>query len=288
MSQTVVRNLLETARRRLSAAGLEEPRRDARLLLAAALGCDESVLLIDPDRVVDAAVAARFSGYVERRHGREPVSRILGRREFWSLTFRVTAATLDPRPDSETLIEAALGAIPDRAAPLRLADLGTGTGCLLLALLSELPNAVGLGIDLDSAAVATAQANAAELGLANRASFRLGNWLAGLDENFDVIVANPPYIPLAEIDRLAPEVARWEPRRALSGGADGLDAYRALAPQIAARLTPGGVAVLEFGAGQEPEVAAILRAAGLEIHRFRHDLGGVLRCVLAVRGSAKK
>lgn len=288
MSRATARTLLEAARESLAAAGVEDARRDARLLLAAAIGCDASALVIEPGRMVDGRSAERFARFVERRQAREPVSRILGRREFWSLRFRLAPATLDPRPDSETLIEAALATIPDRAAALRLLDLGTGTGCLLLALLAELPNAAGLGVDIEPAAVAAARENAASLGLAGRASFRVGDWTAGIEESFDVIVANPPYVPDPEIDRLAPEVARWEPRRALAGGADGLDAYRALAPRILDRLAPEGVAVLEFGAGQDRDVAAILAAAGLEIRGVRHDLGGVLRCAVAVRGSAKK
>jgi release factor glutamine methyltransferase len=288
VSATAARELLERARDRLQAACVGEARREARLLLAAAIGIDQTALLADPDRLVEQQAAARFAAYVGRREQREPVSRILGTREFWSLTFRVTPATLDPRPDSETLIEAALAAVAGRAAALRILDLGTGTGCLLLALLAELPHATGLGIDLDAAAVAAAQANARDLGLADRAVFRVGDWLAGEAEFFDVVVANPPYIPAADIDLLEPEVARWEPRRALAGGADGLDAYRILAPQIAARLQPEGVAVLEFGAGQDQAVARILMSSGLEIRGFRHDLGGVLRCVLAARGSAKK
>lgn len=288
MSGQSARVLLEAARRRLAAAGVPEPRRDARLLLAAATGANGAALLAHPDRPVGQAAVERFSAHVARRERREPVSRILERREFWSLSFCLTPATLDPRPDSETLVEAVLNAIPDRSAALRLADLGTGTGCLLLALLSELPNATGLGIDLDPAAVATAEANARRLGLAGRATFRTGDWLAGVEEEFDVILSNPPYIPAAEIDRLEPEVACWEPRRALAGGLDGLEAYRTLAPQIPARLRGGGVAVVEFGAGQDRDVADILQASGLEIVAFSHDLGKVLRCVLAVRRSAKK
>lgn len=288
MSVATARILLEAACCRLAAAGVPDPRRDARLLLGAALDLPPAALLTDPDRVVGPEAAERFRVDVERREKREPVSRILGRREFWSLPFRVTPATLDPRPDSETLVEAVLRVIPDRNAQLRLADLGTGTGCLLLALLSELPRATGLGIDCDPSAVATAEINARELGLADRAVFRTGDWLAGVSDDFDVIVSNPPYIPTEEIDRLEPEVAQWEPRLALSGGVDGLDAYRAMAPQIASHLRRDGVAALEFGAGQARGVSDILEASGLEIRGFRHDLAGVLRCVLASRGSAKK
>jgi len=288
VSRPTARTLLESARERLAAAGVEDPRRDARLLLAAAIGCEATALVIEPERLVDGISAERFARFIERREAREPVSRILGRREFWSLCFRVVPATLDPRPDSETLIEASLAAIPNRAAALRLLDLGTGTGCLLLALLAELPNATGLGVDIEPAAVTAARENATSLGLAARASFHVADWTAGIDGSFDIIVANPPYVPESDIEGLAPEVARWEPRRALAGGADGLDAYRALAPRILDRLAPDGVAVLEFGAGQDRDVATILAASGLEIRTLRHDLSGVLRCAVVVRGSAKK
>lgn len=282
-----VRELLDTAAARLAAAGVDDPRRDARLLLAAAMDTDAAALLAHVGRVIDGDAADRFGRSIARRAAREPVSRILGRREFWSLGFRVTPATLDPRPDSETLIEAALEGIADRAAPLTLLDLGTGSGCLLLALLSELPRAIGIGVDRDPAAVAAAAVNADALGFADRATFQVGDWAAGLARRFDLVVSNPPYVPEGEIDRLAPEVARFEPRTALAGGADGLDAYRALAPQMAALLRDGGRAVLELGAGQHAAVAAILVAAGLEINGFRSDLGGVLRCVVATRANAK-
>lgn len=284
---STVRALLDAAAARLAAAGVDAPRRDARLLLAAAVGTDTATLLAHVERGVDPGAAARFAESIARRAAREPVSRILGRREFWSLSFRVTPATLDPRPDSETLIEAALAGVADRQAPLELLDLGTGTGCLLLALLSELPNATGIGIDRDPEAVAAAAVNADALGLASRASFQLGDWAAGVSGPFDLVVSNPPYVPEAEIDLLAPEVARFEPRAALSGGTDGLDAYRALAPQLARLLGDRGRAALELGVGQHAAVAAILAAAGLEIQGFHDDLNGIARCVTVVRGSAK-
>ncbi len=283
-----VREAIDLAARRLAAAGVEEPRRDARLLLADALAIGQGTLLTADDRPVDAGAAARFAAHVARRAAREPVSRILGVREFWSLPFRLTKATLDPRPDSETLVEAALATLSDRAAPLRLLDLGTGSGCLLLALLAELPQATGLGIDNDPAALAAALENARALGLAVRAEFRIGDWGRGLAERFDLVVANPPYIVEGDIAGLAPEVALHEPRGALSGGVDGLDAYRLLAPQLAGLLRGAGSAVLEFGRGQERDVETLLTAEGLEIRGFHRDLGGNLRCVVAACGSAKK
>lgn len=283
-----VRDLLDDAARRLEAAGVDSARGDARLLLAAAMKLEAGALFARDDAVVGAGQQAVFAAFLRRRESREPVSRIVGRREFWSLPFALSPATLDPRPDSETLVEAALDSVADRAASLSVLDLGTGSGCLLLALLAELPNARGIGVDRDPAAVAAAAANAAALGLGGRAAFRIGDWGADLAGGFNLVVANPPYIPDREIAALAPEVARFDPRAALAGGPDGLDAYRAIAPQLERLLDATGCAVLEFGRGQDQAVAALLCAAGLEIRGFRRDLGGILRCVVAARGSAKK
>ncbi len=286
--QPTVQALIERVCARFAGAGVDSPRRDARLLLAAAMRVDSAAVLAGADGLVGDAAARRFESFVERRAGREPVSRILGTREFWSLPFRLAPATLDPRPDSETLIEAALAEIADRAAPLRLLDLGTGTGCLLLALLSELPNATGVGVDRDPAALAIAAANAEALGLAGRAAFQTGDWTAGIAARFNLVVANPPYIPDHEIAALAPEVACFEPRGALAGGVDGLDAYRALAPDLARLLTSDGRLVLEFGAGQQPAVSAMLQVAGLATLGVRRDLNGIVRCLVAGCGGAKK
>lgn len=266
---------------RLAASGIAEPRREARLLLGLALSVDPRELLAWPERALDDAAQGRFEALIHRRAGREPFSRLKGSREFWSLDFALSPDTLDPRPDSETLIEAALEAIADRGAPLRVLDLGTGTGCLLLALLSELPQASGLGIDRLPGAVATARRNAARLGLDGRAHFRLGDWDREILGPVDVILANPPYIPSEEISGLAPEVASFEPRLALDGGADGLDAYRALAPAIARLLTPGGFACVEIGFGQSASVVALFSESGLKIRSLRPDLSGTLRCIVA-------
>jgi len=207
------------------------------------------------------------------------MSSILGRREFWSLDFVVTPDTLAPRPDSETLIEAVLAALPDRSAPLSLVDFGTGTGCLLLTLLSELPNAEGIGIDISRPALAIAGGNAKRLGLADRCRFLCSDWSAALEGRFDLIISNPPYIPSGDIAGLEPEVARFEPLSALDGGADGLDAYRALAAQIPPLLKPGGIGAFEVGAGQAPQVAALLAEAGLTPRGIHRDLGGIERVV---------
>lgn len=273
---------------RLRAAGVAEARRDSRLLLSHALGGRPDLVTGYPERPLAPDQAAAFRAAVGRRAAREPVARILGRREFWGLEFRVSPATLDPRPDSETLIEALLDRLPDPSAPLSLLDLGTGTGCLLLALLSELPAATGVGIDRSEEALAVARANAEALGLAARATFRQGDWAEGLDGGWQVIVSNPPYIVSAEIPDLPPEVARFDPRAALDGGVDGLAAYRRIASRLPDLLDRSGILALEIGAGQGDEVEAILAAAGLAPLGRRRDLAGIERCVLAARPDGKK
>jgi release factor glutamine methyltransferase len=277
--------LLRAAETRLAAAGVASPRRDARLLLAAAMAVAETALLTDPERLVTAQAAARFDGFVERRAARMPVARILGEREFWSLDFAIGPGVLDPRPDSETLVEGALAHVDSapagRRGAWRVLDLGTGSGCLMLALLSELPNATGLGLERDPDAAALARANAARHGLDGRAEIRAQTWSRLADGRFDLIVANPPYVPTAEIDGLAPEVAAYDPRGALDGGRDGLDAYRELAPRLAGWLAPGGQAFLEVGRGLGGDVQALLRAVGLRVPAGVCDLAGTLRCVRA-------
>jgi release factor glutamine methyltransferase len=275
---------VSAATARLSAAGIEGARRDARLLICHLLDAGPELLLADPDRALSDEETARIEAAVVRRTAHEPVARILGEREFWSLPFALNNETLDPRPDSETLVEAVLRSIPDRQAPLRLLDLGTGSGCLLLALLSELPQARGTGIDVSLAAVELAAANAAALGLEARAAFIRHSWDDGLalePSSWDVIVSNPPYIASAEIPGLAPEVALYDPLAALDGGADGLAAYRDLIPAAAAVLKPDGLLALEVGWGQAAAVEALLAAAGLADLRRVTDLGGVDRCLLA-------
>jgi release factor glutamine methyltransferase len=269
---------------RLAAAGVESARLDARLLVAEAMGLEPQAVFLRPDLAVeDDAAARRLEALVARRASRQPMSHVLGRRGFWTLTLAVTADTLAPRPDTEVVVEAVLDALSDRTRPWRLLDFGTGTGCILLALLSELVNARGIGVDCSEGALAVAIANAQALELADRATFKLGDWGRGLDECFDAIVANPPYIPDADIDRLDPEVALHEPRLALAGGPDGLDCYRALAGDAARLLAPGGVAAVEVGQGQAAAVAAIFGHVGLSLKEFRRDLGGIERCVVVTR-----
>ncbi|MCO6419199.1 peptide chain release factor N(5)-glutamine methyltransferase [Siccirubricoccus sp. KC 17139] len=263
----------------LRAAAIESPRLEARLLLAHAMGCRQEDLLRDPRAAVPPAAASRFADMLRRRLDHTPMAQLLGSQEFWSLPFRVSPATLIPRADSEALIEAALAAFPERGRVRRVLDLGTGTGCLLLAALTEFPEATGIGIDRVPAAAALARENARALRLGDRAAFLAGDWAEAIAGRFDLILSNPPYIESAAIPGLMPEVAAHEPGTALDGGADGLGAYRALAAALPRLLAPGGEAVLELGAGQRPAVEALARAAGLEPRGCHPDLGGIDRAL---------
>ena len=278
--------LLRAAVCRLDGAGVGSPALDARILLAEALGTDRAGLADRRDDVVEAPARARFHEFLDRRAEREPVSRIIGRREFWSLELLISEAVLDPRPDSEAVVEAALGAVKDRGAPLRVLDLGTGSGCLLLALLHELRAARGVGTDRSPAAAALAAANARRLGLGHRAAFLVSDWAAALAATFDLIVANPPYISSADLDALEPEVRLHDPRPALDGGADGIDAYRRLAPRLATLLAPAGVAALEISADQADSVGELLAAEALRVDALGRDLSGSPRA-LVVRHDAR-
>ena len=271
---------LADATRRLGEAGVEQPRRDARLLLCQALGSGPEALIGEPGRVLDGEERSRADGLLARRAAREPVARIVGRREFWSLPFALTPATLDPRPDSETLIESVLAELGESDKTGMILDLGCGSGCLLLALLSELPEAWGLGIDIAGACPKTAKDNAARLGLANRSAFLQGNWGDALAPGWDVVLCNPPYLRSAEIEGLEPEVARFEPRRALDGGPDGLQAYRRLLPQVARLLKPTGLAALEVGPGQARPVSRLARENNLDAACINNDLAGRERCLI--------
>jgi release factor glutamine methyltransferase len=265
----------------LRAAAIGSPRLEARLLLSHAMECRVEDLLRDPRTPVPPEQARRFGALLRRRLDHEPVAHLLGTAGFWSMPFAVSPATLIPRPDSETLVEAALAAFPQRGAVRRVLDLGTGTGCLLLAVLSEFPAASGLGVDLVPEAAALARRNAAALGLERRACFVAGSWgdaLAG--GGFDLVLSNPPYVEADAIAGLAPDVARHEPRSALDGGTDGLDAYRALMPAIRRLLTPSGRAVVELGQGQRTGAESLAAGAGLRPVGCRADLGGVERALL--------
>ena len=262
----------------LRVAGLADPRREARALIAHALALSpEALLRLGRTSVVPTA---RAEALVARRALREPFAFITGTQGFWSLDLAVSPATLIPRADTESVVEAALAAV-DRTSSLRVLDLGTGTGAILLALLAEWPTAFGLGLDRSEAACVLARGNAKRNGLGARSAFVCGDWATALggDVSFDVVVSNPPYIPRGEIAELMPEVACHEPRLALDGGEDGLDAYRQLARAAARLLTPAGVAVFEIGLGQGPEVASIAAAAGLRSDGRHVDLGGHLRAL---------
>jgi release factor glutamine methyltransferase len=311
----------DEAVRRLAEAGIENPRREARLLLAHALGVEVDELLSNPLRHADAShrranspvngggmeafasdagfpppftgevrpkggeggtaeAPALFQSLVSRRAAHEPFAYIVGHKEFWSLSFDVGPGALVPRPETETLIEQAMVEFPDRAAPLSVLDLGTGTGCLLLTFLHEYGNAHGTGIDSSPEALSWASRNVAKHRLEARGLLVEGNWDTAGQARYDVILSNPPYITSADIESLAPEVARFEPWAALDGGPDGLDAYRAQAPLLAGWLKPDGRAFLEIGAGQKDAVTAIFEAAGLRIARVAPDLAGIPRCLI--------
>jgi release factor glutamine methyltransferase len=277
-------DLLRDGARRLTAAGVDTAMLDAKVLLMHTLGLSREDLAAGRGQAVTDDGRERFDALVARRAAREPISRLTGSREFWSLPFAVSAATLIPRPDSETVVETALSLVHDRDARLRVLDLGTGTGCLLLALLSELPNAWGIGVDLSEPALRTARANAAALNVSTRAVFLCADWNSSLDGRFDLVLSNPPYIRSGTIADLEPEVALHEPARALDGGADGFDAYRAIAPALPRLLADGGRAVIEVGATQAADVATLVSAHGLMATRAVHDLGGRPRCIVAERG----
>jgi release factor glutamine methyltransferase len=264
---------LDEATRALAAAGIDNPRMEARLLFAHALG-------IGRDQTLTASATpqqtAAFAGLVARRRSREPFAYITGRKEFWSLDFAVGPGVLVPRPDTETLIEEALRLVPDRNAPLRIADLGTGSGVLLIAALKEFPNASGIGFEASPDAFRWADANARRL-MPERAEIRLADWNSA-EGWFDLVFSNPPYIASREIESLAPDVAGFEPGLALDGGADGLSAYRSLAELLPLILKPGGHALLEIGFGQAQAMEKLFPE--LEILRIAPDLSGIPRCVI--------
>ena len=294
-AQSFAGQTVESARRSLTArftsAGIDSAELDARLLIGAGLGLDLTGMIIAANRLLSPDESTRLEDFVRRRLGGEPVARILGTKEFWGLRLKLSAETLVPRPDTETVVELALEML--RANPAangprnlprnhswRIADLGTGSGAILLALLRELPDARGFGTDISAAALQVAQANAADLGLADRATFIACDYAAGLSGPFDLIVSNPPYIRSADITGLAAEVRDHDPHRALDGGMDGFDAYRALIPQAARLLAPGGALVVEPGQGQSGQIEDLMTAAGLTAESApRADLAGIPRAV---------
>lgn len=274
---------LRLGRARLQEHAIPHPRLEAELLLRHLLSISREALLVAPDRPLPPETARAYLALLERRAAHEPLAYITGHREFYGHDFLVGPGSLIPRPDSETLVDAVLDQVVDRTAPLRLLDLGTGSGCLLLSLLKALPKSSGVGIDISHDALAIAGANARALGLQTRTTLLEGDWFGALepDDRFDIIVSNPPYIREEDIAALMPEVSLHEPPLALSGGKDGLDAYRMLAPNLSRHLSPGGVTALEVGAGQARAVEALLTLAGLDILAARSDLGGHERVVPA-------
>jgi release factor glutamine methyltransferase len=268
---------IDDAARQLKTAGVESARTEARLLYAHALGVHRDDTL-SADLTPTPEQAAAFAAMVARRIAREPFAYITGHKEFWSLDFAVGPGVLVPRPETETLIEEALRVIPDRDAAMAIADLGTGSGALLIAALKEFPRAAGLGLDSSLEALAYAKRNVFSNGFSERAKLRLDDWAAAPNNSFDLVLSNPPYIPSAEIAALDPEVSCFEPRAALDGGPDGLDAYRALAGLLPRMLKKGGWAILEIGAGQAVE--PVFTGSGLRLAGIAPDLAGIPRAVL--------
>lgn len=275
MSETLV-TAWQAARKALEAAGVEEPTFDARLLLEKGAGVVRADILTDPRRELSDAQVHAIAELVARRAQREPMSHILGVKGFREIVLAVSRDVLTPRPETELLVQLAVNALPvDKAA--QVLDLGVGSGAILAAILHERPHATGLGIDVSEAALLVAQSNLEALGLDARSELRQGDWGAGVEGLFDVVVANPPYIASHEIDGLMPEVSRYEPRLALDGGADGLDAYRALMPYVRRLLAADGLAILEIGQGQEEGVRSIITEAGLRPLQIYLDLARIPR-----------
>ena len=282
MTQTLVK-AWTAAKDRLKAVGIDQPSIDARLLLEVAAGVTRTEIVTDPYRVLTAEQEATLDQFLTRRERREPVSHIIGRKGFWKILLQVNKNVLTPRPETEVIVDEVLKAFPEHMA-FSMLDLGVGSGTILLAVLAERPAAKGLGVDASSEALAVARDNAANLDLNNRAAFLHGDWTAGLaDASFDLVVSNPPYIPTAVIDTLDPEVRDHEPRFALDGGPDGLDAYRLLAPEILRVLKPGGLFAVEIGYDQSQAVEALFREAGAQGVRTVKDLSTHDRVVTGVK-----
>tara|TARA_R110000868_G_scaffold162903_2_gene394483 strand:- start:20286 stop:21206 length:921 start_codon:yes stop_codon:yes gene_type:complete len=278
-------DLMTEAVAALRDAGIDNARMDARILLSDAAGVDSSRIAAWPEDIVADDKSTKFRDMIARRLKREPVSRILGQRDFWRHSFKLSPETLDPRPDSETIVELALDWLEDRDAPTVL-DFGTGTGCLLLSIIGDLQNARGLGVDISEGAVACAGQNADQLGYGGQVEFRVSDWDQAVTDDertkgFDLVVSNPPYITRDEMDDLSPEVSRFDPRLALTDEGDGLGAYRILSRVAFGLVKPAGFVIFEIGQGQENAVARLLVEAGFVGVEYREDLGGIVRCVAA-------
>jgi release factor glutamine methyltransferase len=278
--QTVA-NVRQAIARQFREAQLDTPDLDARILIGYALRLDHAALAAQADRAITMQEAEAIGALAQRRCAHEPVARILGRKEFWGLPLTLNADTLVPRPATETVVEAALAAVGDKGRPLRIADLGTGSGALLLALLSELPAARGVGTDVSERALDCARANAKALGFAERAGFVLCDYGTALNRPFDLVVANPPYVARGDVATLQPEVRLFDPPGALDGGVDGLDGYRSIATDARRLLGSDGALIVELGVGQADAVAALFAAAGLNVGMPRKDLAGIARALTA-------
>lgn len=280
MTSITIQSALNSALLLLKSADIETAALDARLLLQAAMNIDHADIIREPERMIADEEHHTFMEYIQRRASRVPLAHIIGARDFWKDRFYVSADVLTPRPDSETLIEAMLDAVPDRTLPYTIADLGTGSGCLLISLLREYPNAMGVGVDVSEAALAIAKKNAAHLLSSGRINFLSSDWCNALQTSFDMIISNPPYIAENEISALAPEVVKHEPRLALVGGEDGLRAYCQLMPHIQKHLAQKGVAVLELGQGQAEAVTNLALNHALTVSEIRCDLAGIERAIV--------
>ncbi len=280
MRHCTVKDVLLPAVKKLQAAKIESASLDVRLLLQHVLHIESATHLLDEAHHLTSAQEKQFQMLIEERICRKPMAHILGKREFWSLEFSVTEDTLDPRPDSETLIEAVLEQRFSRAAPLRILDMGTGTGCLILTLLSEFPNATGVAVDISQAALSVASRNAESLGIKNRVECVKSDWNCAISGVFDIVISNPPYIASRDILKLAPEVALYEPMLALDGGADGLTCYRTIINALPTLLSKDGVAVLEMGFGQLESLQQLVNEQPLICTHVRQDLAGIARAIV--------
>ncbi|MGI4852031.1 MAG: peptide chain release factor N(5)-glutamine methyltransferase [Janthinobacterium lividum] len=278
ISSCSLHQLLQWGRDTLKHTGISRGWVDARLLLAHALNCTAENLIISDDQEVTSHKVLLYKQYIRRRQQHEPVSRILKSREFWSLPFDISPATLDPRSETELIIETILKNYQDHQQKLKILDLGTGSGCILLSLLQEYPYAEGLGVDISLNALKVAQKNSEKFGLQDRVSWQQGSWTQGLQGCFDVIVSNPPYIPLKQILTLADDVKLYDPLKALDGGENGLECYAQIADQLTPFCHLKTQIYFEIGQGQEDDVTSIMRKAGFDLLTWNFDLSGIIRC----------
>lgn len=274
-----INQALMWAAEQIARVAKESARREARLLMEFGSNLDATDIVVNGEKFLSKEQMSVFSSLIKRRKNCEPIAKIIGKKEFWSIPFYVDGNTLDPRPDSEALIEAVLGSLPSREAKFSILDLGTGSGCLLLTLLSELPNAKGVGVDTNHAAIEIAKKNAQQMNLQDRVEFINSDWTENVNDHFDIIISNPPYIKSGEIQNLGEELS-FDPLSALDGGEDGLDCYRKISKDISRVLRKGGTIFLEIGYDQENDVCQIFQAQGFKVWGRRADLAGHTRCLM--------